>query len=81
MTDSSKLREALLQEALRFYDQTPALQIFAPWPTDLTLAANIPDKSLSLGPDIMPSLDVMRKWQSEKPFHQAIQRAINVISW
>ena len=81
MTDSSKLREALLQEAQRFYNQTPALKIFAPWPTDLTLTENIPDKSLSLGPDIMPALDVIRKWQSEKPFHQAIQRAVNVINW
>ena len=72
MTDNSKLCEALLQEAQRFYDQTPALQIFAPWPKDLTLAENIPDKSLSLGPDIMPAVDVMRKWQSEKPFYQAI---------
>jgi mannose-6-phosphate isomerase-like protein (cupin superfamily) len=81
MTDSSKFREALLQEAQRFYDQTPALQTFAPWPTDLTLAENIPDTSLSLGPDIMLALDVMRNWRSEQPFHQAIQRAINVISW
>ena len=81
MTDSSKLREALLQEAQRFYDQTPALQTFSPWLTDLTLAENIPDTSLSLGPDIMSALDVMRNWQSEQPFHQALQRAINVISW
>ena len=29
----------------------------------------------------MPALDVMRNWQSEQPFHQAIQRAINVINW
>ena len=81
MTDSSKLREALLQEAQRFYDETPALQTFVPWPTDVTLAENIPDISLNLGLDIMPALDVMRNWQSEKPFHQAKQRAINVISW
>ena len=81
MTDSSKVREALLQEAQRFYDQTPALQTFSPWLTDLTLAENIPDTSLSLGPDIMSALDVMRNWQSEQPFHQALQRAINVISW
>ena len=81
MTDSSKVREALLQEAQRFYDQTPALQTFAPWLTDLTLAENIPDTSLSLGPGIMSALDVMRNWQSEQPFHQALQRTINVISW
>ena len=45
MTDSSKFREALLQEAQRFYDQTQALQTFATWPTDLTPAENIPDTS------------------------------------
>ena len=56
MTDSRKLREALLQEAQRFYDQTPALQTFTPWPTDLTLAEKIPDTP----PDINPALDVMR---------------------
>ena len=77
MTDSRKLREALLQEAQRFYDQTPALQTFTPWPTDLTLAEKIPDTP----PDINPALDVMQNWQSEQPFHQAIRRAINVISW
>ena len=81
MTDNCKLREALLQEAQRFYDQTPALQTFALWLTDLILAKNIPNTSLSLGPDIMPALDVIRKWQSEKPFHQAIRRGVNVISW
>ena len=77
MTDNSKPREALLQEAQRFYDQTPALQTVALWPTDLTLAEKIPDTP----PDINPALDVMQNWQSEQPFHQAIRRAINVISW
>ena len=77
MTDSRKLREALLQEAQRFYEQTPSLQPFTPWPTDLTLAEKIPDTP----PGINPALDVMQNWQSEQPFHQAIRRAINVISW
>ena len=73
MTDSSKLREALLQEAQHFHDRTPALREFAPWPNNLTLAVAEPHG--------FPALDLIRNWQGDSTFHCAIRRAVDIIDW